>query len=237
MVPRARTDAGKKVDSWRVELPDGNSDITVTMHSSHEGILFCASGAHPAIKGLSWEGTDLTILKNEVQQDVERAAQRYFATEWEPAICIEAGLYISDRDQNRSVQIKFDVKDIHLDPNAPVGNRGETKVLDGTIPTVIIQRGHDQVFEHGKGMSRESIRFSRENGTTVARSITGDGMREDALELQSTLEAFSIKLMRRMAPDVVRIEGLPSPEDLQGILQDAIDNPEKEQRDEDEFRM
>lgn len=236
-VPSARTSAGKKVDTWRVELPDGNSEIAVTMHSSREGIVFCASGSHPAIKGLSWEGTDLTQMRDEVQNDVEKAARRYFETQWEPAVSVETNLYISDRDQCRSVQIKFDVTDIHRDPDTPVGNRGETRILSGTTPTVLIQRSHDQEFEHGKGMSQENLRFSREKGQTAARSVTGEDQREAALLLQSALEAFSIKLMRRMAPDVVRFEGIPSPDDLKTIIQDAIENPESEQRDENEFRM
>lgn len=236
-VPSNRTSAGKKVDSWRVELPDGASEITVTMHSSSEGILFNASGTHPAIKGLHWEGTDLMALRAEVERDVEHAARRYYETDWEPAVAVEASLYISDRDQKRSVQVKLDVTDIHRDPNSPKSNRGETRVLAGTLPTVMIERSHDQVFEHSKGLSSENMRFSREAGVTASRAITGSDEREAALQLQLTLEAFSIKLMKRLAPDVVSHEGVPAPEELRDLLQDAIDDPEQEQRDEDEFRM
>jgi hypothetical protein len=209
----------------------------VTLHSGAEGILFKAAGSHPAIDGLQWEGTDLEQMRAEVLADVERVARRYFETDWEPAVATEINLYISDRTETRRVQLNFDVSSIHRDPDTPVGNRGETRVLKGRTPTVMIQRAHDQVFETGNSLSREDIMFSNENGTNVTRTISGDGYADNLRDLQDALESFSIKLMRRMAPDVVNGFGIPHPDDLVSIMRAALEDPERENRDEDEFRL
>ena len=83
-----RTSDGKKIDSWRVNLPDGHDEIAVSMHSNSDGIHFSAKGDHNCLKGLRWEGTDLAELRREVMEDVEKAAQLYYATDWEPAVAV-----------------------------------------------------------------------------------------------------------------------------------------------------
>ena len=91
----------------------------------------------------------------------------------------------------------------------------------------MLQRAHDQKFESGKGLDRENMRFLNEKGVIASRTILVGAARSEAMLLAKTLEDFSVRLMRRTAPDVVRAEGLPSPEDLAIILREAIDEPEE----------
>jgi len=229
-----RTSDGKKIDSWRVNLPDGHDDITVSMHSNSEGIHFSAKGDHNCLKGLRWEGTDLAELRKEVMEDVEKAAQRYYATDWEPAVAVEVKLYNRAHKEAANVQIELSVMDLHTDPTKSVGNRGETHVLKNSVPTIMLQRAHDEKFESGKGLDQENMRFYREKGVIASRTILGDSARPEAMLLAKTLEDFSVRLMRRTAPDVVRLEGLPAPEDLAIILREAIDEPEESSPEHDD---
>jgi len=222
-----RTSDGKKIDSWRVKLPDGHDDITVSLHSDGNGIRFSAKGSHNCLKGLHWEGTDLGLLRQEVMEDVEKAAQRYYATDWDPAIAVEVKLYNRAHDEAVKVQVEMTVTDLHTDPTKPVGNRGETHVLKNSVPMVMLQRAHDQKFESDNSLSQENMRFYSEQGQIASRTVLSSVARAEAMLLAKTLEDFSVRLMRRTAPDVVRIEGLPTPEDLALILREAIDEPEE----------
>lgn len=96
---------------------------------------------------------------------------------------------------------------------------------------IILQRSHDQKFESDNSLSSSNMRYSQERGVIASRTIVKEDLRSQAMAFTKTLEDFSIQLMRRTAPDVVRTEGLPSPEDLALILREAIDNPETEALD------
>jgi hypothetical protein len=86
-------------------------------------------------------------------------------------------------------------------------------------------------------LSSKNMMYLREDGTPTSRVVVDADYAEACQALSSAFEAFSIKLMRRMAPDVVRADGIPSPDELISIMTDAVDNPEYEEPSEDEFRM
>jgi hypothetical protein len=232
-----RTSDGKKIDTWRVKLPDGQSEITVNLHSTGDSIHFTAKGTHSCIKGLSWEGSDLALLRSTVMEDVEKAARRHFKSDWEPAVSLDVSLYKTDRGDTSKVQISLEVVDIHIDPSRPMGNQGDTHILKGQVPTVMVQRSHDQTFECSGSLDRENMIFSRERGNTVARSIVDGDQRAEVLALASAMEAFSIKLMRRTSPDMMKLAGVPTPEDLIEIMTSAIEDPENEEKQETDFKM
>jgi len=233
-----RTSDGKKVDTWRVDLPDGASQITVMLHSSSNAIHFSAKGDHPCLNGHAWEGSDLAMLRNEVMADVEKAARRYFKDDWAPAIALSASLYKTDRGAEQRVQLSLDIGKIYIDPSRAVGNQGETHILSGRTPTVMLQRSHDQTFESDNTLSNNNMLYAREQGNVTSRVIVSADDHEAVQVVANTIESFSVKLMRRMAPDVVRIDGVPDPEDLVALMRAAIDDPEGEpDRDPEEFRM
>lgn len=223
-----RTTDGKKIDSWRVELPDGHDDITVAMHATHDGIHFVAKGKHPCLTGLEWQGSDLAVMRQTVMEDVEKAAKRYFETDWDPGLAVEVQLYNRTHKEAMRVQLEVSITDLFTDPTKPVGNQGETHVLKESRPMIMLQRSHDQKFESDNSLSSSNMRYSQERGVIASRTIVKEDLRSQAIAFTKTLEDFSIQLMRRTAPDVVRTEGLPSPEDLALILREAIDNPETE---------
>lgn len=226
-----RTTDGKKIDSWRVELPDGHDDITVAMHSCHDGIHFVAKGKHPCLDGLEWQGSDLAVMRQTVMEDVEKAAKRYFETAWAPAVAVEVNLYNRSHKDAMRVQLEVSITDLFTDPTKPVGNQGETHVLKESRPMIMLQRSHDQKFESDNSLSTSNMRYFHEQGKIASRTIVDHDMRSQALAFTKTLEDFSVQLMRRTAPDVVRMQGLPTPEDLALILREAIDNPETDALD------
>jgi hypothetical protein len=228
---------GRKIDSWRVALPDGKAEIKISMHTKHDEIIFTAKGDHPAIKGLHWQGTDLTKLRTEVMEDVDRAVSRYFSDQWKPAVAVEASLYKADRKAEMRVQLSIETTDIHVEEGRPIGNQGETHILKETTPQVMIQRSPDQVFEAGKGLDAANMRLSRERGNLASRAIVDAEHREAVLAISKTLEAFSMELMRRMSPDRMRYDGVPEPEDLALLMRKAIDEPQEAPEPEDEFRI
>jgi len=226
-----RTTDGKKIDRWRVELPDGHDEITVAMHATHDGIHFVAKGRHPCLDGLEWQGSDLAVIRQSVMEDVEKAAKRYFETDWTPAVAVEVNLYNRSHKDKMRVQLEVSITDLFTDPTKPVGNQGETHVLKESRPMIMMQRSHDQKFEVDTNLNTSNMLYLHERGVIASRTIVGEDLRHQAMAFTKTLEDFSIQLMRRTAPDVVRMEGLPSPEDLALILREAIDNPETKSLD------
>lgn len=232
-----RTSAGKKIDSWRVALPDGPTEVVVMLHSGSDGIYFQASSGHPCLKDLSWEGTDLGALRVTAMEDVEKAARLFFTADWQPAIMLEASIDKTDREDTKRLYFSIDMVKLFVDPNKPVGNQGETQVLKGHIPQKIIQRGHNQQFEYKKrDLTSDNLIMSREQHKTASRVVVDSDMEEAVATLTQTLEGFYLNLLEKMAPDEVRMYGVPSPEDLALLLRDAIDNP-KDEFDGDERNM
>ena len=218
-----RTSDGKAVTKWQARLPDGVTDIVVKLHATRDEDLFLAHGTHPCIKGLEWEGTDLAILRRSVMEDVETRAQRYFRSSWEAATLLEVSRHDRNWRNTSSLALNIELRNLHRDPATPVGNRGETRVLDDGTEMTVFQRAHDQDFSQDrKSMDPASMRLSREEDVTAARVLLTDGARQDARAFADRIEAFSEALMRRCAPDAVQLEGLPGADELVDIMRDAV---------------
>ena len=210
-----RTSDGRKIDEWHVSLPDGKSRIDVMLHSSNDEIKFEAIPEHVALKGLRWSDSDLANLRKTVMENVERAAKQYFKADWQPVVSLDASLDKSDQDSESGISFSLNLKDLYMDSLRPVGNRGETRVLQNQVSSILLQKSYDEIDDED---------IPGFNNTRTSCVVLNAEQRDEAACLVDVLELFSIELMRRLSPDVVRLSGLPSPDDIGLILQEVIDN-------------
>ena len=210
-----RNSDGRKVDVWHVSLPDSKSRIDVMLHSSNDEIRFEAIPEHVALKGFRWSDSDLANLRKIVMEDVERTAKEYFETDWRPVVSLNASLDRKDSNSESGISFSLDLNDLYMDSSRAVGNRGETRVLQNQVSSILLQKSYDEIDDED---------IPGFNNTRTSCVVLDAEQRDKVASLVDLFELFSISLMRRLSPDVVRLSGLPSPDDIGLIMQEVIDN-------------
>lgn len=249
MIDGTRTEAGKKIDTWKFKLPDDTQlKVDIALHTRIEAMRFTAGSAHPVFRDLYEHGTDLEKLRDSVQAWVRARIEEHFGADWGHGRLVECEythrIIPEDRarDAESEVKLTLSVKPVRFDATRPVGNRGETMVIRKDTPHTILQRSHTDTFERkGGDMSSENMRLYRESGATVSRAIIPETSDLDAKlnALQELMVRFGAGLADRMSPSRINLEGVPDGADLVAIMRDAAD-PEStiEVADiGDEFRM
>lgn len=223
----SRTSSGKKIDTWQVDFPGDRAEIDVFMHLKGDETLFSAKSSHPALKGLTWEGTDLNHMRKQATADVERSGKAYYGSGWVPAICARVNLSYQDDPGKRRTTLDITHEPLLRDPETPVGNMGETRVMDGANIGVIFQRRHDQEFPEGKSLSKADFALRNEAQFTRSQALIEEEMAQELDDIHQVIRRFSQELMDRMAPDGIRHEGVPTKEDLALMLRRAIDRTDE----------
>jgi hypothetical protein len=222
-VPPARANAGKKIDTWRMTILDQSYEVPIHMLIKDGEVCFSAAVKSDAMKHLTWSGTDLEDMRVQIERDVEAEAQRIAARDWQPSICVEFERRTPIGRKNLGTSISFTYHDLMQNMSRAIGNQGETEVFEDGRRTLVIQRSHDQAFETSKNdLSAENIRFSAEKDRQVARVILPESDRQALEYLTHALNAFSDGLSDRLRPDLIRMDGVPSSEDLVCILETAL---------------
>ena len=227
-----RTDAGRKIDSWRFVLPDRSRlEIHIHLHSSSGEMHFTTQTDHPVFRHLKHRGTDLGRLRAEVEADVHETIEHHWGADWRPAVLVELSyktLEVSESrytDEKREFSLSLTRRPVRVNATRPPGNDGVTEVIARDTPFHVVQRSHRDVFEPAKGMDEGSIRLRQEAGSTVSRTVIDEtsGLTERLDVLDAALQRFAAALGDRMSPQRMGMEGPPDPEDLVALMRQAAD--------------
>ncbi|MCW3784662.1 hypothetical protein, partial [Defluviimonas salinarum] len=89
-IDQSRTDAGRKIDTWRFSLPDGKRlEVAISLHSSREEMEFTTKAEHPVFRDLALRGTDLQTLRDEVQAWVRARIEDHWGADWGHGFLVE----------------------------------------------------------------------------------------------------------------------------------------------------
>lgn len=231
-IDSTRTDAGRKIDSWQFSLPDRSRlEIHIHLHSASGEIHFTTQTDHPVFRHLHHRGTDLGVLRGQVEADVHEVIEHHWGAEWRPALLVEVSYKSLDvaegryTDEKREMSLSFTRKPVRMNATRPPGNDGLTELIARDVPFEVIQRSHRDSFEPEKGMDAKNMRLRQEAGATVSRTVLPEqaGLTERLDLLEETLLRFAAGLGDRMAPQRLGMEGPPSPGELVEIMRAAAD--------------
>lgn len=228
-VPHTRGDSGRKIDTWKFTFPDDSrAEIDVSLVTNHAGLVFLARSRHPLLKALEWRNSDIEILRQNVQDDIETAVAQTTGDQWRAAYAVETKL-IHPRKSPFDIDFRISVSPLTLDTKTPRGNRGERAVLrDGQPRTVIemeIGENLSSDTDHLKGpLTAETLREMKlivENPTARIVIEKNDHADQALARIKATLSTFALKLGKAMGPDRVDPAKLPTPDDLARFMQEA----------------
>lgn len=235
-VPRSRTSDGKKVDTWHIDIPERKScEFEIRLHAERDELWFEAVTSDPGLRSLSRiRSTDIGDLRRKLSRAVSDYVESYLGEKWAPAILLEAGVYVlksrkaNDADLSEELQISLRIENVRAAPQDAGSNSLGRKVLRGVTVHEVVERGRLDEFPKGETLS-ESARWSNERSTPVGRSVIdgGHASREDVLKLKMALQHFGEALADRLSPSRMH-EGIPSPESLRDILEDALSRMDRE---------
>lgn len=225
-----RTSDGRKIDSWTIDIPGCKAcEFDLRMHVTRERTWFEATTTDPSLQHVSGTtSSDINDLRSRLDRAIQDYAEQLLGETWQPNFLIEAGVARSERriDSSwgpvQSLEIKLGVTPLRAAAIEVGRNSGSRKVLRGTSIIEIIERGRLDEFPKGEGIS-EQARYANERTTPVGRSLIPDSgaSREAIAALQAALAAFGEVLADRLSPERVR-EGIPGPDDLAGMMEEAI---------------
>lgn len=233
MIDGTRTDAGKKIDTWKFKLPDETLlTVDIALHTRSAAMQFSAGTRHPVFHDLSQHGTDLEVLRDSVQDWVRARIEDHYGADWGHGRLVECDYTHREVPEDRvrvassEVRLTLSVNPVRFDATRPVGNRGETTVIFKETPQTILQRSHSDTFEKvGNDMSTENMRLYRESGATTSRVLIAETADLDARlrDLQQVLLQFSAGIADRLSPGRISLEGLPDGAELVTIMRRAAD--------------
>lgn len=228
-VPPARAKAGKKIDTWRMNVFGQSCEVPIYMLVNDGKVSFSAEAKHDALKGMSWTGTDLEDMRRQIERDIAAEAEKISSTTWEPSLCIEVKNRKPIGREVEGISIEFGYTRLLKSTEAPIGNQGQTQVFQNGQRSMVFQRATDQAFESSKSdLSSANLAQLQEKTDPKTRVLVPATQEEAIKAITSSLKLFSKGLERRMSPDQVRFTGLPDPQELVEILQEAVNTEEPE---------
>lgn len=231
-VSQTRLQAGKKIDTWKFNLPDDTKlEMDVYLHANRDEVSFSVSSSHPVFKNVTGKHTDLQILRDEITILVQRRIHEHYSADWKPAVMIEVDHSSRNQerswclDEERTISFSFKITPLYQNVSAPVGNRGETLIITREIPKTVIQRSHKDVFERSKSIVNLDKTFS-ESGKTISRTVLTEPENHEAqvAEIEMTLRRFTNLFADRMSPNGIGMRGMPTPQDLVDMMSKAADS-------------
>lgn len=231
-IESTRTDAGRKIDSWRFTLPDRSKlEVHIHLHSSAGEIHFTSQIDHPVFRHLKHRGTDLSALRGQVEADVHEVIEHHWGADWRPAVLVEFSYKTLDvaesryTDERKEFSFTLMRQPVRINATRPPGNDGLTELIARETPFSVLQRSHRDRFNPEKGMDADNMRLRRESGSTVSRTVLAEDLATTSrLEaLDGALQRFSAALGDRMSPQRLGAEGPPDPADLVEIMRLAAD--------------
>ena len=230
----SRTGEGKKIDTWRIDLPDGGfADVEIRLHASvSDSASFEAQARHPDLRDLApVRASDLNDLRLRLSRAVEELLEARHGETWRPALLIETGAILHRRskangtERARCLEVRFEVEPLRASWQPAGRNIPVRDVLRGPVRHQIVERGRADTFPKGEDLS-EQVRWSNERSTPVARLLVVDDAetRERLDALEAALRGFGEALADRLSPGRIH-DGLPSPDELVELMRAAVNAP------------
>jgi hypothetical protein len=213
---------GRKIDTWRLELPDGNLyDVTVSMHTSQEGVKFQATCNKELLRGFSVSSDDINELRKLVQSEAVSISNDFLGASWVDAYLITAGQTNNSRDGH---QVGLDLRwsPLKVDRSTPPSNIGEVFTLKQGSPAKTLTRHHKQEFEYNSNTDLANrMRVYRGSGKSVAVVDATSETDQRLNEMHDLLRIFNDKFLSRMSPDEISRQGIPERAELVQLMADA----------------
>ncbi len=230
----SRTGEGKKIDTWRIDLPNGGfADVEIRLHASvSDSASFEAQTRHPELRDLGpVRASDLNDLRLRLSRAVEELLEARHGETWRPALLVETGAILHRRskanstEQARCLEVRFEVEPLRANAQPAGQNMPVRDVLRGPVRHRIVERGRSDTFPKGEELG-EQVRWSNERGTPVARILVEDDAetRERLDAIEAALRGFGEALADRLSPGRIH-DGLPSPDELVELMRAAADAP------------
>ena len=243
MRPKAKSDfggrsAGRQVDVWTYDLPDGKREgLNVKLRSDEDGFFFAVEPVGEVFAGISARNANIQDLRREVTDLVHRRIDEIWSCDWQPALMLTFGYNSRTRPQDyalgseTNLDFSLAFRAVSQNISRPVGNMGEVEVMDGDRKATVLLRSHRDRYPASEfrgniaRMSSKDFMVQMEDTRTDSRILVprDEAQMDRAKLLRETLGRFAALLGDRLSPSTPGGASIPSPEDLVDLMRCAAD--------------
>lgn len=247
-----RTGDPRKIDEWRVSLPDGGKAVfELHQRYSHGLMLFSLRSKSKHFHDCALEHENPNTLRQLLNDWVRDVIEREISAGWAEASLLEFRVEDREDDYGRlSLDLRLKLEPVSYQPDEPIGNRGETSIRRGYLgQKVVVQRALADDFSDQKRPASGSLMdpevrdyldsaLRSEHGDPVTRSVIPE--QDEIRAVADALKGFGLLLAERMSHRAIRDQGLLHPEELTTLMSAAVAGakaPEAVPLAEGEYRM
>lgn len=229
--PTTRLKQGKKIDTWRIDMPGQGDHILLDVHMiAKRQITFEVTSSHPLARDRTWRDSDLDRLYGTVVDDIEILVADHLDAEWERSLLVETHVGDKDHDSDGGMSLRLGFRSVHAARGAPDNNHGERRIAEKGATRTILERAFDDPPPDPTGFAdmplHQQMRY-RANDTTSRVILKQTPETDRALaDVSATLRAFTEILARRLGP-ADPAGGAPSPDELVDMMGQAAETVRK----------